>query len=301
MQFVFPNCGAFFGGHYAIPWIPYMNRRLGRLWVRLWGRSPTYVDTLQLTNCFRTRRWLRGQSDNRVVTYGEEVFRERMLGLKIKTWAGLGTVKRWLEAAHRLRVIRPLTWLLLRLRCFDPIILSLVKRPAEDLPPLPDNCPIYEVRWTDWMDMKVYGPSSRWLRALLGDHLRKIPGIAQPVHVLDVGCGEGTTTAFLAGKFKSAEVVGIDRSEMGILMRQRPLPEVAPQLYLPRGDRSVSRQLVSPGHLPRGVGARGGLARRDEGACADELTLPPRLISDGPHEAVRAQRRAPAQFAPWTV
>jgi len=216
MQFVFPNYGAFFEGHYAIPWIPYMSRSLGRLWVRLWGRSPTYVDTLQLTTYFKARRWLRGQGDIRVVTYGEEIFRERMMALQIKTWAGLGMVKRWVEAAHRLRVIRPLTFLLVRLRSFDPIVLSLVKLLPDEAPAPPDNRHIYEVRWTDWLDMKVYGPSSRWLRALVGDHLRKIPGAAQPARVLDLGCGEGTTTDFLASQFKSSEVVGIDRSEMGI-------------------------------------------------------------------------------------
>jgi 2-polyprenyl-3-methyl-5-hydroxy-6-metoxy-1,4-benzoquinol methylase len=216
MQFVYPNYGAFFEGHYALPWIPYMSRGLGRLWVRLWGRDPAYVDTLQLTNYFRTRRWLRGRRDVQVVTYGEEVFRTRMLGLQIKTWAGLGRVKRWLEVAHRLHAIRPLTWLLLGLKSFDPIILSLVKRPAGEAPPAPDNRHIYEVRWTDWTDMKVYGPTSRWLRALIGDHLRRLTPTSQPVRVLDVGCGEGTTTDFLAAELSPGEVVGTDRSEMGI-------------------------------------------------------------------------------------
>ena len=139
-----------------------------------------------------------------------------MLGLQIKTWAGLGRVKRWLETAHRLHAIRPLTWLLLRLKSFDPIILSLVKRPAGEAPPAPDNRLIYEVRWTDWTDMKIYGPSSRWLRALVGDHLRRLLPGGQPVRVLDFGCGEGTTTDFLAAEMKSGEVVGMDRSEMGI-------------------------------------------------------------------------------------
>jgi SAM-dependent methyltransferase len=216
MQFVFPNYGAFFEGHYAVPWIPYLSRTLGKLWIRLWGRDPAYVDTLQLTNYFRVRRWLRDRRDIRVISYGESIFRERMLGLEFKTWAGLGTVKRWLDVAHRLHVVRPLTWLLLRLKSFDPIILSVVKRPAEEGIPAPDNRRIYEVRWTDWTDMKVYGPTSRWLRALIGDHLRRLVPTGQPVRVLDVGCGEGTTTDFLAARIRSCDVVGIDRSEMGV-------------------------------------------------------------------------------------
>ncbi|HEX2852167.1 MAG TPA: class I SAM-dependent methyltransferase [Opitutaceae bacterium] len=131
MQFVFPNYGAFFDGHYALPWIPYMNKRCGKLWVRLWGRDPAFVDTLQLTNYFSTRRWLKGREDICVKTYGEEIFRERMLGLKIKDWAGLGRIKRWLEIAHKFRIVPALTWSLLKIKSFDPILLSLIKRPVQ--------------------------------------------------------------------------------------------------------------------------------------------------------------------------
>jgi len=123
MQFVFPNYGAFFEGHYALPWIPYMGRGLGKLWVRLWGRDPSYVDTLQLTNYHKTRRWLRPHPEIDVVSYGKEIFRERMLGPPIRDWAGLGTVKRWLDFARRLHVAAPLAWLLMRAGSFDPIVL----------------------------------------------------------------------------------------------------------------------------------------------------------------------------------
>lgn len=128
LQFIYPNYGAFFEGHYAIPWIPYLNHSLGRLWVRLWGRDPSFVATLSLTNYFRTRRWLRAHRGHiRVVTLGEGIFEERMLGRQIQAWAGLGRVQRWLETLHRLRLARPVTWVLLKVKSFDPIILSLVK------------------------------------------------------------------------------------------------------------------------------------------------------------------------------
>ncbi len=216
MQFVFPNYGAFFEGHYSLPWIPYMGRSLGKAWVRLWGRNPAYIDTLRLTNYFSTRRWMRDQKSIRIVSYGERTFRERMLGLKIKTWGGLERVKRWLDFANRMRLVRPLTWILLRVRSFDPIILSLEKLERRVAPLPPDNRSIYEVRWTDWTDMKVYGPTSRWLRALIGDQLRRISVPEKAEQVLDFGCGEGTTTHFLATKFKKAQVLGIDRSAAGI-------------------------------------------------------------------------------------
>ncbi len=216
MQFVFPNYGAFFEGHYALPWIPYMGRALGKAWVSLWGRDPAYIGTLHLTNYYKTRRWLRPHRDIEVVSYGKSVFRERMLGNEIRDWAGLGTVARWVGAARRMRLVRPITWLLLRVGSFDPIVLSAVRKPDGAVPPPPDNLSIYEMRWSDWTDMKAYGPSSRWLRSLVGDHLRWISAPRPPSRVLDLGCGEGSTTAFLANSLRPADVLGIDRSEAGI-------------------------------------------------------------------------------------
>jgi SAM-dependent methyltransferase len=127
MQFVYPNYGAFFEGHYALPWIPYMNRALGKLWVTLWRRDSAFIDTLQLTNFFKTRGWVKKHSGFRVITYGEKIFQERMLGRNIKTWAGLGRLKRALDLADRLRLVPLITMVLLRMKSFDPILFSIVK------------------------------------------------------------------------------------------------------------------------------------------------------------------------------
>jgi trans-aconitate methyltransferase len=63
--------------------------------------------------------------------------------------------------------------------------------------------------------MKLYGPASRWLRKLIGELLYEIPQ-GQINSIIDVGCGEGTTTQFIANKFPNALVRGIDFSEVGI-------------------------------------------------------------------------------------
>ena len=129
LQCVFPNYGSIFEGHYAIPWIPYLPRSLARLWVRFWGRDPSFLDTLQFTNYFRIRRWLRRRNDVEVVTLGEEVFAERMRTGVIKDWGGLGHLQRWLNLAQRLRLVSLAIWLCLHVKAFDPIILTLRKKP----------------------------------------------------------------------------------------------------------------------------------------------------------------------------
>jgi len=78
-----------------------------------------------------------------------------------------------------------------------------------------DNKAIYNAHWQAWVDMKRYGPANRWLRSLLVDVTHDIAP-EQVVTILDVGCGEGTNTAFLAEVFAHADITGIDFSSEGI-------------------------------------------------------------------------------------
>ena len=216
LQFVFPNYGSFFEGHYALPWIPHLPHFLGRLWIRLWRRDPALLGTLQFTSFFRTRRWLASRSDVDLVTMGEELFVERMRSLSRKNSAGLGRPKRALEVARRLRVLPLITWLCLRTRSFDPIVLTLRKKAVAKSKPSADNQQIYDDNWPQWLDMKRYGPSSRWLRALIADLIDGRLRGADVKRVVDFGCGEGTTTEFMARKLPSASVLGVDQSGSGI-------------------------------------------------------------------------------------
>lgn len=80
-----------------------------------------------------------------------------------------------------------------------------------------DNKKIYDATWTDWVDMKIYGPASRWLRWLISFQVRYIKTRdPQLKTILDVGCGEGTITNMIAKAFPNAKVTGIDFSLKGI-------------------------------------------------------------------------------------
>lgn len=229
LQFVFPNYGSFFEGHYAMPWIPHLPHWLARIWVRIWGRDPSFLATLQFTSYARTRRWLAQRDDVEVVTLGEAIFEERMRELSLKDWAGLGRVRRVLEIARKLRIIPLLTWICLRTNSFEPIVLTLRKKAVAPSAPRADNQEIYDTNWPQWLDMKRYGPSSRWLRALIGDHLDGTLRDAKIERVLDFGCGEGSTTAFLAHRLPNARVLGIDQSKSGIdcAVSNYPRPNLA--------------------------------------------------------------------------
>ncbi len=128
LQFVFPNYGSFFEGHYAIPWIPYLNNRMGKIWVRLWGRDPAFMETLKLLNYRQVKAWMRDFREAHVLTYGAEVFERRMLTSDIKEWAGLGKVKKWIRIARRLGLVRFITKALVRSGSFEPVILTVTRR-----------------------------------------------------------------------------------------------------------------------------------------------------------------------------
>jgi ubiquinone/menaquinone biosynthesis C-methylase UbiE len=128
LQFVFPNYGSFFEGHYAIFWIPYLNHRLAHFWIKLWGREPEFMKTIQLLNYFKVKKWISNMNQVIVITFGEEIFRQRMLQLDIKDWAGLGKIKKWLNLVNKFRLIPLVTSLLIMIKSFEPIVLTLQKK-----------------------------------------------------------------------------------------------------------------------------------------------------------------------------
>jgi|SRR5687768_11805885 len=79
-----------------------------------------------------------------------------------------------------------------------------------------DNQAIYASGWSTWLDMKRFGPASRWLRLLIEKQLREIKKRSAISSILDVGCGEGTITWELAKSFPEAQTTGIDFSKAGI-------------------------------------------------------------------------------------
>ncbi len=79
-----------------------------------------------------------------------------------------------------------------------------------------DNKKIYDDTWKDWVDMKIYGPASRWLRSLIADQFRFLKGGNDIHSLLDVGSGEGTITYHLAKHLPHAKITGIDFSKTGI-------------------------------------------------------------------------------------
>lgn len=82
-----------------------------------------------------------------------------------------------------------------------------------------DNQQLYDAKWSQWEDMKKYGPMSRWIRKLihkLVDHL-------DYQTILDVGCGEGAELEQF--KHQGKTISGSDFSLTGLEMARKKFPE----------------------------------------------------------------------------
>jgi trans-aconitate methyltransferase len=87
----------------------------------------------------------------------------------------------------------------------------------------PDNLTIYDSSWESWVDMRRFGPASRWLRTLIADACEAMD--SDPATIHDVGCGEGVITVMLAQRYLNAQVRGSDFSAAGIALAQRHLAQ----------------------------------------------------------------------------
>jgi SAM-dependent methyltransferase len=136
---VVPNYGSWWEGHYGIPWIPHLPRGLARAYIRMWGRSPSFLDTLQLVTWGSLQQVALSQASKaKILGWGQELWEERVRSMLFSPWGTLDTVKSILRTLHGLGLIEPLIWLGKRLHWETPLVLTMQKRaiprtPAETL------------------------------------------------------------------------------------------------------------------------------------------------------------------------
>ncbi len=131
MQCVVPNYGSFWEGHYCIFWIPYLSHFLAKIYLRLFGKNPAYLDTLQFVNFFSLKKILKPYLKTKkieVITWGEDIFKERIENINFSSWAGLSKVKKWLDFAKKIKVLKVLSFFMILTKSYTPIILTIKKK-----------------------------------------------------------------------------------------------------------------------------------------------------------------------------
>jgi SAM-dependent methyltransferase len=129
-----PNYGSWWEGHYGVLWLPHLNKCFGRWYLRLLGKNPEFLDTLQLI----TRTWLKKmlgpfEANIEIVGWGEDLFQHRLRTLDFSEYGTLGRLKGLLRWMHRLGLVRVAAWLSGVLHWETPLILTVRKKAAQTM------------------------------------------------------------------------------------------------------------------------------------------------------------------------
>ncbi len=129
LHFVVPNYGSWWEGHYGLLWLPRLPRRAARVYVRLCGRDPDFLDTLQFIHYgWLARIVRRHRTAVEVLGYGADLWEQRVRTLEFAEYHTLHKVKSILRVIHRLGLVTLLVKLGRVLHWETPLVLVLRKR-----------------------------------------------------------------------------------------------------------------------------------------------------------------------------
>jgi SAM-dependent methyltransferase len=128
LQFVIPNFGSWWEGHYGVFWFPNTPLWFAKIYVRFLGRDSAFLNTLQFINHNQLKGMLRKhQGQIEIVDWGFNIWEERLRNLSFSEWSSLGKLKSFLTILHKMKVVEVVIWIGKLLHWETPIILTLRK------------------------------------------------------------------------------------------------------------------------------------------------------------------------------
>ena len=129
MVIIVPNYFTFWEGHYKIFWCPLFNwRPLGRVYIRLMGRDPDFLDSLHLVTPKKIFRWLSSiNGDYEILGTGLNVWKRRLSGEDFAPYGGMDIAKRLFWLFKKCGVSSLLAGVTAFFNMHTPIILILKK------------------------------------------------------------------------------------------------------------------------------------------------------------------------------
>ena len=129
LLFIFPNYGSFWEGHYGVLWPAFASKTIGKLWIRLCGFKPDFIDTLQLINIFSLKKILKTLPSNyEVISLGKEDFIKEVSDLSFTSAGSLYRAKALLQPLKALGVLWLASRVVATLGMFTPFYLIIKKR-----------------------------------------------------------------------------------------------------------------------------------------------------------------------------
>ena len=128
LQFVIPNYFSFWEGHYGILWPCLTNRPLAKLYAKLIGRNPVYIDTLQLISPFYLKKILNSfENKIEILSWGKDIFKNRLATGNYSDWASLKRIRPIVSFIQKLKVASLIANIVNAFEMYTPIILTIKK------------------------------------------------------------------------------------------------------------------------------------------------------------------------------
>lgn len=130
LQFVIPSYFSFWEGHYGVFWPCITNIFLAKIYAKLIGQNPGYIDTLQLISPFYLKKVLNRQDLKgkiEIIGWGKDVFKKRLETGNYSDWASLRKIRPLVHLVQNLGLASLAANIVNVFEMYTPIVLTLKK------------------------------------------------------------------------------------------------------------------------------------------------------------------------------
>lgn len=129
LHFVIPNYFSFWEGHYGILWPCLINKTIAKFFVKILGKNPDYIDTLQLITPFYINKILKEKKDYiEIIGWGKDVFKNRLISGNYSDWATLKKIRFVVLMIQKLKIAHLVSNILNTFQMYTPLIITVRKK-----------------------------------------------------------------------------------------------------------------------------------------------------------------------------
>lgn len=128
LQFVVPNYFSFWEGHYGIFWPCITNKYLAKVYAKLTGQNPEYIDTLQLISPWYLGRVISGLKNIEILGWGKDIFKKRLTTGNYSDWASLEKIRPLVKFVQDMKLSSIAADILNLFGMYTPIVLTIRKK-----------------------------------------------------------------------------------------------------------------------------------------------------------------------------
>jgi len=126
IYFIIPNYHSFWEGHYGVLWTPWLNKTLAKIYIKLLGKDPSFINTIQFITPKMIKKIL-SQTDFKLISLGEEEFKQRMIKGSFMTFGYTYKLLPILSLIKFFKLNKLITQFCLKTNTFYPIIVYAKK------------------------------------------------------------------------------------------------------------------------------------------------------------------------------